>query len=229
MEDIDVVEMVEKEEQLEVDPTPRDRDLGWTQYVLDQLSLEELYNGFPTVDGLRRVTEEIFGNVTSSLTTLLEVPDKDCTKCTASHKLVVQKYNGHEIIVNAVVDVIKSNTPKPFDKFIVATADSRAEGKAYRRLLKLKILSAEEMNNVIEEDTHTLVDPQVITAMANLCKKQDLNLLQIVKQFGGEYKSIDQMPKQVAMKICKIISNNQNDKKELSAKKFHGFDSNWKN
>ncbi len=225
-----VLDIVEEETgQLEVEEKvrPNDGDPKWTEYVLDKLENEELYEGFPTVDGLRRVTAEVFGTMIQSTTRLLEVPDIKCTKCTAEHTLVVNKFDGNQVTVNAVVDVVKEYVQPPYNKFIVAMADSRAEGKAYRRLLKLKILSAEELQ-ADDEDTHVLIDPQVVIALTNLCKRQDLNVLKVVEKYG-KYKSIDEVPKHVARTILKAISNHQNDKKEFSNKKFHGFDPNWKN
>lgn len=223
---IDIIEEETKESEVKERARPNDGESGWTEYVLDQLEDEELYEGFPTVDGLRRITEVVFGTVVQSTTHLLEVPNEKCTKCTAEHTLIVNKYYGNQVTVNAVVDVVKEYVKPPYNKFIVAMADSRAEGKAYRRLLKLKILSAEELQTD-DEDLNVLIDPQVVIALANLCKRQDLNLLEVVKKYGT-FKNIDQVPKHVARKILKEISNHQNDKKIFSAKKFQGFDPKWK-
>lgn len=224
---LDVIEEETEQPEVEEKVRPNDGDPKWTEYVLDKLEDEELYEGFPTVDGLRRVTEAVFGTVIQSTTDILEIPDENCAKCTAIHTLMVRKHRGLEIVtVNAAVDVVKKYVKPPYDKFIVAMADSRAEGKAYRRLLKLKILSAEELQ-ADDEDTHILIDPQVVIALSNLCKRQDLNVLEVVKKYG-KFKNIDEVPKHVARTILKAISNHQNDKKEFSNKKFQGFDPDWK-
>jgi len=208
-------------------PKISEGDEEWTMYILGQLTNDELHDGFPTVDGLRRITEKLYGTIIESKTTILEVPDNNYTKCTASHELVVRKHGYlYDTTVNAVVDVRADQIDEPFKSFLVATADSRAEGKAYRRLLKLKVCSAEELNDKNDSDSNIAANPQQLLLIDHLCKRNDLNILKVIGKYGT-FKDIEEMTKQTAKQIMKDISNYQNDKKEFS-KSFVGYNSNWK-
>jgi len=61
---VDVIEEELDEEAEEVVYTPSDPE--WSEYVLDQMHDSELKQGNPTVDGLRRVTERVYGEIVSS-------------------------------------------------------------------------------------------------------------------------------------------------------------------
>lgn len=202
----------------------------WTEFVLSRLENDELHEGYPTVDGLRRVTEAVYGEIVDSQTNMLEIPDGNYTKCTAKHTLTVHKYaTQRNVTVNAVIDVRKENTQSPFDKFLVATADSRAEGKAFRRLLKLKIVTAEELTEEEDDiDLNLLIKEEQILVIDNLCKRNNLNVMKVVNKYG-KYKNIDEVPRGFVRKILKDITKYQNDKEIFTAKTYQNYVEGWKN
>ena len=61
---VDVLEEDVNDEAEEAVYTPSDPE--WSEYVLDQMHDSELKQGNPTVDGLRRVTERVYGEIVSS-------------------------------------------------------------------------------------------------------------------------------------------------------------------
>ena len=132
---------------------PSEQDPEWSEYLLDQLSDSELINGAPTVDGLRRITQKCFGEIVESHTQIIETPtSQNNQRCVVRHTLGIEKHNGVGIIrVDGCVDVLYHKTPYPFKDHLVATADTRAEGKALRRALKIRVVTAEELQNEDED------------------------------------------------------------------------------
>ncbi len=166
---------------------------GWSEYVLDHLDDGELRDGNPTVDGLRRVTEEVFGDI---LTSSSHIYNHDTSRgvCTIKHTLQIRKHGTGDIItVDGCVDVNKSNIPHPFNQHLVATADTRAEGKAIRRALKIRVVTAEEMQNSDEDDLlaaeENITDQQIL-AINQMCKRLDVNLENAVKAACAGVKSV---------------------------------------
>lgn len=181
----DIVEVVEdtleaQEEQVVIRP----QDPEWSEYVLDQMHDSELKDGNPTVDGLRRVTERIYGEIIQSSSEIVNY-NTDRGICTVKHTLAIQKYSTDTIItVDGCVDVKYQNIPHPFNQHLVSTADTRAEGKALRRALKLRVVTAEEVQQTSEDDVlaaeENITDQQIL-AINQMCKRLDVSLVEGVK------------------------------------------------
>ena len=181
----DIVEVVEDTlEAQEEEAVVRPQDPEWSEYVLDQMHDSELKDGKPTVDGLRRVTERIYGEIIQSSSEIVNY-NTDRGICTVKHTLAIQKYSTDTIItVDGCVDVKYQNIPHPFNQHLVSTADTRAEGKALRRALKLRVVTAEEVQQTSEDDVlaaeENITDQQIL-AINQMCKRLDVNLVEGVK------------------------------------------------
>jgi hypothetical protein len=116
----------------------------WTEYVMSRFNKNELIQGQPKADGLRRVATEILG-VFNSYTQVSQSPSpQNGGRAVVTVSIDWPKLQYH---VEACADVYKENSPK-FFIHATATAESMAEGRALRKALRLvKILTAEEMNN----------------------------------------------------------------------------------
>ena len=98
----------------------------------------------------------------------------------------IQKYSTDTIItVDGCVDVKYQNIPHPFNQHLVSTADTRAEGKALRRALKLRV-TAEEVQQTSEDDVlaaeENITDQQIL-AINQMCKRLDVNLVEVSRAF----------------------------------------------
>tara|TARA_Y100000004_G_scaffold99674_1_gene111676 strand:- start:179 stop:931 length:753 start_codon:yes stop_codon:yes gene_type:complete len=181
----DIVEVVEDTLEIqEEEVVVRPQDPEWSEYVLDQMHDSELKEGNPTVDGLRRVTERIYGEIVQSTSQIVDY-NTDRGICTVKHTLSIQKYSTDTIItVDGCVDVKYQNIPHPFNQHLVSTADTRAEGKALRRALKLRVVTAEEVQQTSEDDVlaaeENITDQQIL-AINQMCKRLDVNLIEGVK------------------------------------------------
>ena len=87
---VDVMEEEVTEEEVEMVYSPSDPE--WSEYVLDQMHDSELKQGNPTVDGLRRVTERVYGEIVSSTSEIFNY-DTSRGVCTIKHTLSIQKYS----------------------------------------------------------------------------------------------------------------------------------------
>ena len=218
--------------QNELPTHPKEHDPEWSEYLLDQLSDNELINGAPTVDGLRRITEKCFGEIIGSRSEIIDTPTaQNNQRCTIKHSLTIAKYGtAHSIVVDGCVDVLYHKTPYPFKDHLIATADTRAEGKALRRALKIRVVTAEELQNEDEQEalsSDELVNDQQILAINQLCKRLDISVVPLVT---GEYKkakTIKELRNLEARLLISKLSEFQRTPDDIP-KTYIGYNENWK-
>jgi len=225
-----------KEDALESEETPdsppvySDTDPEWSEHVLDQLHDSELKEGNPTVDGLRRVTERIYGEILESTSDVLELPTES-KRCTIKHTVKIRKYSTDSVItVDGCVDVLYDKIPYPFNDHLVATADTRAEGKALRRALKLRLITAEELQNTEEDDVMSSdeeVTDQQILAINQMCKRLNINLVKIVNMKHPNSESIREVNNLEGRLLLSTLSGYQRNMSSIE-EELVGYDSNWR-
>lgn len=210
---------------------PNEYDPGWSEYILDHMSDNELIKGSPTVDGLRRATEKCFGEILQSKSEIIEVPTRQNNKCTIKHSLTIRKYSTDSVIeVDGCVDVLYDKIPYPFNTHLVATADTRAEGKALRRALKIRVVTAEELQNQDEDDVMASeegMNDQQILALNQMCKRLNISVAKFVKLQYNEVKVINDVSNMEARVLIGQLSGFQRKPKSIE-KKIKGYDDNWK-
>jgi hypothetical protein len=224
----DIVEEVVEDGAVEIeDHKVHPTDPKWVDYILDELSDHELLDGNPTTDGLRRVTEKLYGEIVRSDTDILEIPkQKYVGKVTAKHTLVIRKFNGTEIVVSACVDVLGDTIPAPFNKHLVATACTKAEGKALRRALKIRVQTAEEISSESDEEFNTdePINDQQIVAIKTLCKRNNVDLVSFVKANSDDPKSIRDIKNLEGRLMINKLSGYQ---REGTPDDLLGYNDNW--
>ena len=192
----------------------------WSEHVLDQMDDSELKEGNPTVDGLRRVTERVYGEILSSTSEIVKSDDRGCT---IKHTLQIQKYTtGSTITIDGCIDVKYQNIPYPFNQHLVATADTRAEGKALRRALKLRVITAEEMQAAEENIT----DQQVL-AINQMCKRLDVSLVDMVKNSCANIKAIGGVSNLQGRSLLSSLSEYQRNSSSIP-EDIQGYNSEWR-
>jgi hypothetical protein len=211
---------------------PADYEPEWSEYLLDQLSDHELINGAPTVDGLRRIAEKCFGEIVDSRSQIVETPSSENgMRCTVCHTLRIIKYrNGQQVQVDGCVDVVYHKTPYPFKDHLVATADTRAEGKALRRALKIRVITAEELQHEDEEDalsSDEAVNDQQILAVNQLCKRLNVSVAAITKGQYNTAREEDDLRNLEARLLISKLSELQRTPDDIP-ESYVGYDENWK-
>jgi len=113
---------------------------------------------------------------------------------------------------------------------LVATADTRAEGKALRRALKLRVITAEEMNNSAEDDVmaseEDITDQQIL-AINQMCKRLNVDLVGFVKEVCSGVNSIKSVNNLQGRMLLSSLSEYQR-KPESIKDELIGYDSNWR-
>ncbi len=226
----DMVDEIVEDSSVEesVEPTkPSSSDPRWVDYVIDQLKDSELFNGAPTTDGLRRVCEKHYGEIILSASTPVDVLCTNTGRCAVNHTLNILKYEtGSEIMVSACVDVLHSKLPAPFNEHMLATACTRAEGKALRRAMKIKVHTSEELNNEDPEDASSgePVNDQQVSAIKVMSKRNNVDLEGFCKSQSDGAGSIKDLTNLEARLIINKLSSFQ---RKGVPEEYSGYDAGW--
>ena len=162
MEDM-LFETVELETPIDTDTSVKDvisteesapaiTDPEWNEYVMSMFTSKELYDGNPLVNGLRRVAELVIGPIVYSGPTQVFPPQRDDHHGRATVVFTVEFENGMRY--SEVADCWEGNTDDMFCAYAIATASTRAEGRALRKALRIRAVAAEEMT---KKDTAKIV------------------------------------------------------------------------
>lgn len=212
-----------KEEQTEEKMTMHNP--GWTDYVLGLLEEDERIMGNPTTDGLRRIFESALNCLlVESRSEVVQSPNPSNEKrATVVHSLtyvlkdVPPDSPFNTVTVNGAADVYWGNCDKIFRNHPVAVAETRAEGRALRRALRLKkVLAAEEVVDEVEDidgDTVSNITNNQINFIDVLAKRLDVNVLELAKYMSIEVEqdNIHKMQHEDAVNLVKQLSAYQLD------------------
>ncbi len=221
--ELDVEDFVENEvsdfeEFEEHNDTPNINDEGWVEYVIGLLREDEQVDGRPTVDGLRRLTEELLGEIVTCTTKV-----HHNTESYASTTVRIELGDGR--IMDGSADANENNTKFPYSKYLVAMAETRAEGRALRKLLRLRVASVEEVDN--QEDTslkEEKVSDSQIKALSVVCERADINVQELINGNHEKGYNILEASKQEVLDLFKIVKDYQES--EVPAT-LVGYDKNW--
>jgi len=219
---------------------PTCNDLEWTDYVLGLLSDDEKIKGNPTTDGLRRIFEiALKCTVIHSDTTVIQSPSPDNEKrATVTHNLTYvmnDKSIDEGLLVRSTTgaaDVYWGNCDKIYRNHPVAVAETRAEGRALRRALKLrKVVAAEELT----EDTEDHPDANSVNKITNnqinfidvIAQRLNINVSKLLKQQSLDNKNIYDLAHQDAVDIIRLLSKYQQTVSDI-AEDIIGYNNEWK-
>lgn len=219
---------------------PSPNEIEWTDHVLGLLSDDEKIAGNPTTDGLRRIFEIALDCViTDSSTTVVQSPSPENEKrATVVHSLtfVLKKDGGIENHLNVksvsgAADVYWGNCDKIYRNHPVAVAETRAEGRALRRGLKLrKVVAAEEIAKDIEDnpdhDTITKITNNQINFIDVLAKRLDINAIKLINSLALNSSNIYNIAYEDAVGIVQALTNYQ--QKNDIPQELVGYSSDWK-
>jgi hypothetical protein len=133
---------------------------GWTDFVMSKLFKYEMVDGFPSTDGLRRVFQELMGDIISNCKQVIQPPHNEnssraTVKCTIQYRaygVYDRSSPGTLKTIEEVSDCYMGNSKKPFYYHASATAATMAEGRALRKAMGIKALVTEEMQKPEEID-----------------------------------------------------------------------------
>ena len=211
-------------------------DPDWTEYVLSKLSPDELSpEGRPTCDGLRRVAELVLGPTVNSSVRIIQAPGpENAMTAVAEFSYTYESiHTNREVTFTAAADCNSGNTDGMFSKFATAMAETRAEGRALRKALRLRrIITAEEPSALFHDVD--LSNGGKSTEMQHsfiqtLCSRNDINIdayLGSSKSFKWDGK-LENIPHKSAVLIIAHLNELQRDRSKIDPK-YKGYDPDWK-
>ena len=217
----------------------------WNDYVMAHFHSNELIDGNPICAGLRRVAEFLLGDIVESGPEQV-FPATDGLspdRATVVFKVVFDWMNsGKHRVFKEVADVWHGNTDDLFCAHPVATASTRAEGRALRKALKLRCLAAEELAkkdivNIVQESVKKVptsgeyeggnkISSQQIQFIDNRCNQLDVDVISFINMGENTYGSIEQVTKESAKKMIKVLNNYQNG--SAIPESIQGYKVNWR-
>tara|TARA_R100000995_G_scaffold84716_2_gene64453 strand:+ start:180 stop:1082 length:903 start_codon:yes stop_codon:yes gene_type:complete len=214
----------------------------WADYVLSQFRSDEMDQGNPTCDGLRRVAESLVGPIVGRKINIHQAPNKEnygtatvTSSVTILNNIPDHMLFGREITEEDAADVNRYNTQEPFHLHPTATATTRAEARALRKILRLKkVIAAEEFaGDAVDDfaDAWRPSDPvqdEQINLLDIVCQRCDINVMEYINSGERIYNTIYELDKNKAQTMIQHINKIQQGK----AEKPHGvgrYESNWRN
>lgn len=219
-----------------VDPN----SLEWNDYVLGLLADDEKIEGNPTTDGLRRIFEIALDcTVINSTSTVVQSPDPNNEKrATVVHSLTYILNDSTVDLafktrtVSGAADVYWGNCDKIYRNHPVAVAETRAEGRALRRGLRLrKVVAAEELAKNIDDDPNGLnvdrISDQQINFIDTLAKRTNINVKELMLDFSADANNIKNIDHNTAVNIIQQLSKYQQNLGDIPPK-LVGYEINWR-
>lgn len=210
---------------------------GWTEYVLSQLRPNEIIDGSPKVEGLRRICSDILGPIVSNIVSIGQTPNpQNHYMATMMCSVCVSTPEGM-LTVTEIGDAHNRNTPHPFSLHLSSTAASRAEGKALRKLLQLTgLVVAEELApenaEALEAAEHTQFSLEYITntqftLLDKLCSENNINVVKYLNAGKQKYSSLSEVSRQTAAEAIEYLHTWAADEDKIPVA-VKGYDKNWR-
>lgn len=212
-------------------------DAGWSEYVLQHLAHDEVDNGVPKTDALKRLIEDMVGTVISIDNEVVQAPSPENgrTAVVKSNVTVMPYVGDHALTYTGCADAVAAFIADPFCRFLTAIAETRAEGRAYRKILALKnVVTTDEIlgTDQTNADATAEITDQNVTYIDLMCgqiRGYNLNVKQLFhKTTGKEYNSIYKYSAEDSDAVMAVLRSCQKDMK-VRPEGIDGYDANWKN
>lgn len=214
-------------------------DIEWTDYVLGLLSDDEKISGNPTTDGLRRIFEKALNCVVISAdSVVVQSPSPENEKrATVVHNLtyVLNDVSEDSCVkyrtASGAADVYWGNCDKIYRNHPVAVAETRAEGRALRRALKLrKVVAAEELAKDIDDhpdhDNVTKITNNQLNFIDVLSKRLNINVAKLLSKLAIQHENVYNISHTDAVNIIKALTEYQ--QLNSVSDDILGYESSWK-
>jgi len=246
MADEELFEEIADEEPSMEEGRPSMTSPEWNDYAISHFHDNELIDGNPICAGLRRVAEVLLGDIVESgPTEVFPATDGDGPgRATVVYKVSFNWLNTGIIkSFSDVADVWHGNTDDLFCAHPVATASTRAEGRALRKALKLRVLAAEELAKkdiveIVQQSVAKVTDgeynpddritSQQVQFIDKRCAMLNIDANQFINLGEKTYRSINDVKRDCAKKMIKLLNEYQNEKRSVP-EDITGYDENWRN
>lgn len=211
----------------------------WHNYVMSLLRPDELIDGAPKCDGLRRLANKLLGEIIFSAPTQVFPADQNGRATVVYTVKVAWKRDVPEYInldkfeypvreFADVSDCSPENSVKLYAKHASATASTRAEGRALRKALGLNICTAEELNKEDKDNKYgdNTIDTNMMSTKISLAQKnfitvkcaqlkidpyKFMNITHFVHGGPLKFKTLDEVDNEVAIKMIEELNKFQSN------------------
>lgn len=228
--------------------TPKIGSSDWTSFVLSKLSPDELFNGCPTYEGLRRICYDLLGTITDVDIDPVQAPNPQ----NGNHSCIVAKITiehpinfnwlgdiaGRTIKYSQICDVFMGNGGKDTFawRFSSATCWTRTKAALLRDAFRLKfVYTKEEMSELSDSESGVdgYINSNQVDIMDMICSRLNVNAGKFIKGVWKKNKPNDNtddlnlVPYSVACQSVMLINPWQQDKSKIKPEVV-GYDKNWK-
>lgn len=163
----------------------------WSDYVMSLFTEQEKIDGYPTADGLRRLTNLIVGRCFNVNMEIMQCPNPD-NENRAVVKCTLQVLKEHDRSIDSISDVADcyiGNTKEPYSRHPTATAATMAESRALRKLLGLRTISKEEASITNDSEAApatsvAAIKPTQKTVITHLCSKFKIDQTKLLQSLN---------------------------------------------
>ncbi len=165
-------------------------------------------------------------------------------RATVTYRVTFNWMNSGQMRTYAdTADVWHGNTDDLFCAHPVATASTRAEGRALRKALKIRALAAEELSkkdivSIVKQRTapkttdgdwnpEDRISSQQIGFIDNKCKQLDISVSGFINSGKNSYSRIDSITKNTASEMIKQLNKYQNGDTSVP-EEISGYDPEWR-
>lgn len=204
----------------------------WSDFVLSLFTDEEVCvdgkgNKAPNVNGLRRVAQVVLGQIVASVPSQVKFPSAGDP--TAGCVYTVQ-FADNTVFAGAA-DCSPNNVDETYGIYPTAMAETRAEARALRKALGLKVVAVDELSDrkgwTEPEQQAGMIQDVQIRAIDNLCKKSDIDVMAFVNSGTLKYASIREITRETAGKMMENLNDMNREVLEIPIS-IKGYKANWK-
>jgi hypothetical protein len=212
---------------------PTFKDAKWSDWVLSKLESDELIDGAPKTDGLRRLVEAYVGEIVDMKSVIVQPPNNENFNTAVVTVRVHILKDGDVKSFSGSADASTRNSDPPYNQYPTAIAETRAYGRAFRNILRIRTAVAEELSKNAEYVSETsdsdrkITGPQ-IKGIDNLCKLLDINVETFINSGELKYKSIKEVPLNKGTLIMKTLNEYQNNSRNKIPETFLGYKKEWR-
>lgn len=201
----------------------------WHDYVMSQFAEDEVdkNNGYPNIYGLRRVAELLLGPIIQSGPTNIAPPQDNNGpgRATCVYTVVFNwGHVGEERAFSAVGGAYPGNTDDMYCIYPEAIAEVRAEARALRKALKLKVAASEEISSAPKtqptisttgewKETDS-ISPTQIVFIKQKCKELNIDLDKFLNHNNFSYEKIEDVTRGVALEMLALLNKYQTSAKD---------------
>jgi len=209
------------------------RSIYLQEDIMAMFKKDELIDGAPKANGLRRVAQEVIGNITNQEVTIAPLCIRNVNEgvdgVMATFKVSILCENEHFGEVGSIITFADAADCLPFmntgsddyAKYPTAIAATRAEVRTYRKMLRLNIVAADEIgdNEPLVKSTNSSqhTDGSITEAQKKAltiaCANKKINIDEVLANCSRDVSSIDELIQDDFHKFIKWVAE-QKPKKE---------------